>query len=235
MHAHAAHALAVAHFSPLIAHPPPLPLRTHAHRLPSRSAPRRVGSSEAAWEGRVVPLTRCCVPRVQVVNYPSPDVEFTRIVEYKHVPNQPENVKRGEVKGSLIAKEISSAVGDPYYPVPNPKNNELYEKYRALAEKEEGVAFVGRCVVLRAVLNRGGVAARPPGPPTIRARHSPHRLARLVDRSYASTAPVFANPEVAPRLFFLRFADWRPTSTSTWTRPSSTRSRCSTISRRPAS
>jgi len=79
-----------------------------------------------------------------VVNYPSPDVEFTRIVEYKHVPNQPENVKRGEVKGSLIAKEISSAVGDPYYPVPNPKNNELYEKYRALAEKEEGVAFVGR-------------------------------------------------------------------------------------------
>jgi UDP-galactopyranose mutase len=24
-----------------------------------------------------------------VVNYPSPDVPFTRIVEYKHVPNQP--------------------------------------------------------------------------------------------------------------------------------------------------
>merc|ERR1719181_1482169 len=79
-----------------------------------------------------------------VVNYPSSDVDFTRIVEYKHVPNQPENVKRGEVKGTLLAREVSSAVGDPYYPVPNPKNNELYEKYRALAEKEEGVAFVGR-------------------------------------------------------------------------------------------
>merc|ERR1719399_1811523 len=79
-----------------------------------------------------------------VVNYPSPDVNFTRIVEYKHVPNQPEAVKRGEVKGSLIAREVSSAVGDPYYPVPNPKNNELYERYRALAEAESGVVFVGR-------------------------------------------------------------------------------------------
>jgi len=79
-----------------------------------------------------------------VVNYPSPDVEFTRIVEYKHVPNQPEAVKRGEVKGSLIAREVSSAEGDPYYPVPNPKNNELYQKYKDLADKEEGVAFVGR-------------------------------------------------------------------------------------------
>jgi len=79
-----------------------------------------------------------------VVNYPSSDVEFTRIVEYKHVPNQPQAVKDGKVKGTLIAKEVSSAVGDPYYPVPNPKNNKLYEKYRALAEKEPGVAFVGR-------------------------------------------------------------------------------------------
>jgi len=79
-----------------------------------------------------------------VVNYPSPDVEFTRIVEYKHVPNQPQAVREGKVKGTLIAKETSSDVGDPYYPVPNPKNNELYEKYRALAEKEPGVVFVGR-------------------------------------------------------------------------------------------
>merc|ERR1719440_2048252 len=79
-----------------------------------------------------------------VVNYPSPDVPFTRIVEYKHVPNQSEAVKAGKVKGTLLAREYSSAEGDPYYPVPNPANHALYEKYRALAEKEEGVAFVGR-------------------------------------------------------------------------------------------
>lgn len=79
-----------------------------------------------------------------VVNYPSPDEKFTRIVEYKHVPNQPEAVKRGEVAGTLIAREYSSAVGDPYYPVPNPENRALYEKYQALADKEKGVCFVGR-------------------------------------------------------------------------------------------
>jgi len=79
-----------------------------------------------------------------VVNHPAADTEFTRIVEYKHVPNQPQNVKNGEVKGTLLAREVSSAVGDPYYPVPNPENRALYERYRELAEKEEGVCFVGR-------------------------------------------------------------------------------------------
>merc|ERR1712178_565523 len=79
-----------------------------------------------------------------VVNYPSPDVKFTRIVEYKHVPNQTEAVKNGKVTGSLIAREYSSAEGDPYYPVPNPENTALYEKYRALAEQEKNVCFVGR-------------------------------------------------------------------------------------------
>ena len=44
-----------------------------------------------------------------VVNYPSPDVPFTRIVEYKHVPNQSEAVKAGKVKGTLLAREYSSA------------------------------------------------------------------------------------------------------------------------------
>ena len=79
-----------------------------------------------------------------VVNHPSPDVPFTRIVEYKHVPNQPQAVKEGKVKGTLIAREYSKAGGEPYYPVPNPANRELYDKYAALAAKEPGVAFVGR-------------------------------------------------------------------------------------------
>jgi len=79
-----------------------------------------------------------------VVNYPSADVPFTRIVEYKHMGNQTDAVKKGEVKGSLIAKETSSDVGEPYYPVPNKENQQLYEKYRALAEAESEVCFVGR-------------------------------------------------------------------------------------------
>ena len=62
-----------------------------------------------------------------VVNYPGADVPFTRIVEYKHVPNQPEG--RHERPGTLIAREYSSAEGEPYYPVPNPENRALYERY----------------------------------------------------------------------------------------------------------
>ena len=53
-------------------------------------------------------------------------------------------MKQGQVKGTRIAKEYSSAEGDPYYPVPNPENRALYERYRALAEKESDVCFVGR-------------------------------------------------------------------------------------------
>lgn len=78
-----------------------------------------------------------------VVNYPSPNVPFTRIVEYKHTPNQP-GAKEKRVKGTLIAKEYSTSEGEPYYPVPNPENRSLYEKYAELAAKEYGVSFVGR-------------------------------------------------------------------------------------------
>eukprot|EP01060_Flectonema_neradi_P024762 TRINITY_DN33642_c0_g1_i1.p1 TRINITY_DN33642_c0_g1~~TRINITY_DN33642_c0_g1_i1.p1 ORF type:complete len:456 (+),score=128.31 TRINITY_DN33642_c0_g1_i1:51-1418(+) len=76
-----------------------------------------------------------------VVNYPSAGVPYTRIIEYKHTPNQPADT---EIKGTVIYREFSTGEGDPYYPVPNDQNRELYEKYRAFAEKEEGVAFVGR-------------------------------------------------------------------------------------------
>ena len=44
----------------------------------------------------------------------------------------------------LLLQEYSTDEGDPYYPVPNPRNQELYAKYQALATKEEGVTFVGR-------------------------------------------------------------------------------------------
>ena len=77
-----------------------------------------------------------------VVNYPGPEVNFTRIVEYKHVPNQPEEVLHQ--KGTVIFKEFSTDFGDPYYPVPNERNRNLYQKYQDLALKEPGVVFVGR-------------------------------------------------------------------------------------------
>ena len=74
-----------------------------------------------------------------VVNYPQLDVSFTRIVEYKHFLNQ-------DASGTIIVTETSKAHGDPYYPVPNKENTELYEKYRTKAKNEESnnVYFVGR-------------------------------------------------------------------------------------------
>lgn len=74
-----------------------------------------------------------------VVNYPSKDIEYTRIVEYKHFLNQKSN-------DTIIVSEKTNDVGEPYYPVPNKKNLELYEKYKILAKEEEknNVFFLGR-------------------------------------------------------------------------------------------
>lgn len=72
-----------------------------------------------------------------VVNHPSLDVEFTRIVEYKHMLNQTS-------PHTVIFYEYSKDGGEPYYPVPNPKNQALFAKYQAMAEKEPNVTFVGR-------------------------------------------------------------------------------------------
>jgi UDP-galactopyranose mutase len=73
-----------------------------------------------------------------VVNYPSMDVQHTRIVEYKHFLHQFSHQ-------TIIAKETTTDVGEPYYPVPSQANRDLYEQYRKLAEKHRGVVhFVGR-------------------------------------------------------------------------------------------
>ena len=72
-----------------------------------------------------------------VINYPSNDFEFTRIVEYKHFyPNSSNH--------TIISKEFSTEYGDPYYPVPNKENKELYERYKKLSENEKDIIFCGR-------------------------------------------------------------------------------------------
>ena len=72
-----------------------------------------------------------------VVNHPSLEENFTRIVEYKHLPGQAES------SSTVIFIERSKDGGEPYYPVPNKRNKDLFAKYQAMAEKEN-VTFVGR-------------------------------------------------------------------------------------------
>jgi UDP-galactopyranose mutase len=75
-----------------------------------------------------------------VVNFPSKDVPFTRSIEYKHFLNQ-------QSPHTVVISETTSSGGDPYYPVPDERNQELYKKYQHLAHTEEAgrrVLFVGR-------------------------------------------------------------------------------------------
>lgn len=75
-----------------------------------------------------------------VVNYTSKDVPFTRIIEHKHF-------EFAKTPKTIISKEYSKKwkLGDePYYPVNDAKNTELYQKYLQLANKEANVYFGGR-------------------------------------------------------------------------------------------
>jgi UDP-galactopyranose mutase len=79
---------------------------------------------------------------VAVVNYPSEDVPFTRISEYKHLTGQ-------DHPRTSITYEYPSEEGDPYYPIPRPENQELFKKYEALADETGNVTFVGRLATYR--------------------------------------------------------------------------------------
>jgi UDP-galactopyranose mutase len=73
---------------------------------------------------------------VGTVNYPN-DYNFTRITEFKHLTGQVH-------PHTSIVREYPEEQGDPYYPVPRPENQELYQRYNVLAAVERDVFFVGR-------------------------------------------------------------------------------------------
>ena len=75
-----------------------------------------------------------------VVNYTEREVPFTRIIEHKHF-------EYGTGKGTIITREYPAdwKHGDePYYPMNDTKNNELYAKYKELADDFSDVYFGGR-------------------------------------------------------------------------------------------
>lgn len=75
-----------------------------------------------------------------VVNYTDSETPYTRVIEHKHF-------EFGKQDKTIITREYSKTwkKGDePYYPVNNSKNNDLYAQYRKLAEEQEKVIFGGR-------------------------------------------------------------------------------------------
>lgn len=81
------------------------------------------------------------VQRVGTVNYPNHE-DFTRVTEFKHLTGQ-------VATGTSLVREYPTWEGDPYYPVPNPSNNELFTKYEEKAEQEPDVYFLGRLAQYR--------------------------------------------------------------------------------------
>jgi UDP-galactopyranose mutase len=75
-----------------------------------------------------------------VINYNEFEIPYTRIIEHKHF--------EGAVSlKTIITKEypVTWKEGlEPYYPVNNEKNNELYLRYLAEAKKQKKVVFGGR-------------------------------------------------------------------------------------------
>lgn len=79
-----------------------------------------------------------------VVNYTDSSVPYTRIVEHKHFdPFNP----AFHGKKSVITKEYPTEWregAEPFYPVNDPKNTAVYEKYAEKASLEQNVTFGGR-------------------------------------------------------------------------------------------
>ena len=81
-------------------------------------------------------LNRSQFQPAPVVNYPNEHL-YTRITEFKYLTGQ-------EHPKTSIVYEYPRAEGDPYYPIPRPENQDIYAKYKALADATPGVHFVGR-------------------------------------------------------------------------------------------
>jgi len=80
-----------------------------------------------------------------VINYTEAEVPYTRIIEHKHF--EMFGTEIDSCPKTVISKEYSTEWKEgmePYYPVNDEKNNQLYLKYKKLADKETNVIFGGR-------------------------------------------------------------------------------------------
>ena len=80
-----------------------------------------------------------------VINYTDRETPYTRIIEHKHF-------EFGTQEKTVITREYPAEWTEgmePYYPVNDERNQELYKKYAELAEKEKNVIFGGRLAEYR--------------------------------------------------------------------------------------
>lgn len=80
-----------------------------------------------------------------VVNFVDSETLYTRIIEHKHF-------EFGDQPDTVITKEYPQDFhlgGEPYYPINNNLNNQLYMKYNKLADQQKKVIFCGRLAEYR--------------------------------------------------------------------------------------
>ena len=80
------------------------------------------------------------------VNYTDRETPWTRIIEHKWFEFGKDE-DGNDLPKTIISREYSSewkAGDEPYYPVNDEKNGQLYAKYKELADNETGVIFGGR-------------------------------------------------------------------------------------------
>ena len=78
-----------------------------------------------------------------VINYTDAEMPYTRIIEHKHF-----EFGKGDKDKTIITREYPAdwhRGDEPYYPINNQRNNELYKQYAKLANEEaNNVIFGGR-------------------------------------------------------------------------------------------
>lgn len=77
-----------------------------------------------------------------VINYTDAETPYTRVIEHKHF-----EFGKGDKDKTIITREYPAdwhRGDEPYYPVNNDRNNQLYAKYAELAKKHDKVIFGGR-------------------------------------------------------------------------------------------
>jgi UDP-galactopyranose mutase len=92
-----------------------------------------------------------------VVNYPDPDVRFTRIHEFKHL-----HPERRHERKTVIMREYSRFAGktdEPYYPIGRDEDKRRYDLYRELVALEKDVIFGGRLGTYRYLDMHQAIAA----------------------------------------------------------------------------
>lgn len=75
-----------------------------------------------------------------VVNYTDYEVPYTRVIEHKHF----EFLQGGKTVITREYPDTWTKEKEPYYPVNDKKNNQLYQTYRNRAKQDQNIIFGGR-------------------------------------------------------------------------------------------